>query len=189
MFTKQLGSPLWVRGLRGQGSPGNCFGGGKPTFAKASSPAPSLMPPPLPPWLLSCHQGFLSLLTCHPSQSHVLRSCLSLLAGHSSHPEAHASFRGPFSSLPSTGDSSPTLAGLPTRISEGVLGALWEGSQRSFTDAEASTLQGKADPQSLAACWLGYTVAFLTPHWAPPPRRVSRKPCSVKPSPWASGHS
>lgn len=96
-------------------SPGNCFGSGKPTFSKASFPAPSRSRLPLP--CPGSSPAFLSFLTSHPSQPHVLSQACRF-EGHSSHAEAHASFRGPFSSLPSVGDSSPTLLGLPTQISD-----------------------------------------------------------------------
>lgn len=65
----------------------------------------------------------------------------------SSHAEAHASFRGPFSSLPSMGDSSPTLAGLPTQISDSIPPCRRSWAHRGrevngcFKEAEASTPQ------------------------------------------------
>lgn len=98
--------------------------------------------PPPPPRLLSSH--FPSITIPRPPASVVPVT----LAGYpGSHPEAHASFRGPFSSLPSAGDNSPTLAGLPTQISDSSLP--WQQSwalrgreaNECFKEAEASALQ------------------------------------------------
>lgn len=116
----------------------------------------------------------------------------------SSHPEAHASFRGPFSSLPSMGDSSPTLAGLPTQISDSILPYQWSCAHRGrevngyFKEAEASTLQdhdccsanpGKSRPprphRPAGFATLLPSSHFTTLHRASRPAGISRKPSSV----------